>query len=236
MPTADLSNIFGNIITRRDVERAMIKFLRAWTPTYIAEIERLSSLPARTIPLPPDQIKSYRGGLDFNTWEQSWSPCYIVNVVPLGSPERQFGSGVYLQPFEVRVAVNFVATNQIKDLTPSGSGLLEDNARYYADMLGMAACAAILQHGQIGVWPSGLPISTKTYLSRYPSTTYPYTGNRRVARSEFRVVLLVNGVIQEAGGPEAPYTDIYQDAEDYPTVSSINVSLTAVSPAGDISS
>lgn len=236
MPIADLGEIFGQIVTRRDVELALVSFLQAWIPTYVAEMERQAQIAPRTVPLPPDQDKSYRGGLDWDSWEQAWSPVFIVNPQAMGSPERQYGPGVYLQPFQVDCCVNFVATNQIRDLVADGKGLLEDNARQYADILGMAACAALLQHGQIGKWPSGAPISTKTYLSRYPVTVYPYPKDRRVARSQFSVVMLVDGVVREAGGPPAPYLDPYQDAPDYPIVNTINVTLASISPSGAISS
>ena len=230
MPTSNPANIFGRIVTRRDIELALVGFLRDWVPTYVAEIERQSGLPAKTVPLPPDQVKSYRGGLDYNTWEQSWSPIFIVTATPMGLPERKLGPGVYTQTFLVGVGCNFAATNLEQDLSEPGSDAagIEDNARQYADMLGMAACAAILQHGQIGLWPDGTPISLKTTLLKYPELVFPRPADRRMVRSQFQVSLIADWVLQEAGGPTSPYEDPYVADQSWPNVQSVDAELNSV--------
>ena len=222
-------SIFGRIVTRRDIELALCAFLRNWIPTYVAEIERQAGLPAQTIPLPPDPALSYRGGLDFNTWQQTWAPVFIVTVTPQGAPERKMAAGVYCQTFLIGVAVNFVVTNEVPDLALSGSEAagLEDNARQYADMLGMAACAAILQNGQIGLWPDGGPISTKTTLLRYPTSIFPNPDNRRIVRSWFELTLVADWVLQEAGGPGTPPIQPYGDSSLWPTIEAVDVTLEA---------
>ena len=102
---------------------------------------------------------------------------------------------------------------------------IEDNARQYADLLGMAACAAILQNGQIGLWPDGGPISTKTTLVRYPEAVFPAPDNRRVVRSQFQVSLVADWVLQEAGGPGAPLQNPYEPEPQLPSVQQVNVSI-----------
>lgn len=228
MPSSlSATSIFGRIITRRDIEQALVGFLRAWVPTYIGEIERQAGLPPKTVPLPPDPNLSYRGGLDFSTGQQSWFPEFIVNVQPQGPPERKLGPGVYCQTFDVTVGVNFVATNQITDLSASGSVAagIEDNARQYTDMLSMAACAAILQNGQIGLWPDGTPISLKTTLTHYPEAMFPDPTNRRWVRSRFRVSLVADWVLQEAGGPDQPLVNPYVSEPVWPLVQSENIEV-----------
>ena len=234
MPTADLNASFGRIISRRDVELAVVAFLQSWVPTYIAEIERQAQLPARTLPLPPDTNLSYRGGLDFNTWEQGWSPVYIAVVQKDGSPER-YDAGRYLQPFRITCACNVVITDQMVSLSGETGGLEEDSARQYADMYGMAACAAILQHGGLGLWPDGTTVSLKTVMASYPATTFPYEDRRSVTRSTFEVVAYVDSVLTEADGPVSPLITPYFGAPDYAQVESVNLTLESEDPAGDVS-
>lgn len=230
MPTSNPASIFGRIITRRDIELALVSFLQDWIPTYVAEVERQAGLPERTIPLPPDRELSYRGGLDFSSFQQSWSPVYIVSAQPQGPPERKLAPGVYCQTFLVSVGLNFITTNDVPDLSEFGTYAvgIEDNTRQYADMLGMAACAAILQNGQIGLWPDGTPISLKTTLVKYPETLFPEYENRRWARSQFQVTLIADWVLQEAGGPDQPYQDPYGHAEAYPAVTETDITLVSI--------
>lgn len=236
MPTSDINNPFGRLITLRDLEAKVTTALQTWVPTYVAEIERQGDLPARTIPLPPDENLSYRSGLDFNTWEQSWSPVFISRVSPSGEPERQQGSapGYYLQAFRIDVALNFVVTNEVVSLAPAQGGLLEDSSRQYAGLLAMAGCAALLQHGSLGAWDDGSPVSLKTLMVQYPNTTFPYDNDRRVTRSTFSLLALVDLVVSDGSGltsvPEFPYGD----QPDLPSVENVNITLTSVSLDGSV--
>jgi hypothetical protein len=224
VPNTDPNAPFGRIITPRDVENQVILALQTWVPTYIAEIERQGELAPHTIPTPPDENLSYRAGLDFDTWEQAWSPIFITRIVPKGTPERQYGNGTYLQPFEVDVAVNFVITNEAISLAPAQGGTLEDSARLYSGLLGMAACAGILQH----------PFSLKTVMTQYPNTVFPYPENRRVCRTVFSLLTLVDYVVAEGYGPAQPSLDPYDDLPDYPVVGDVNITLVSVSDGGSV--
>jgi hypothetical protein len=230
LPTSDPNNIFGRIITRRDVSLAVVAQLQALVPEYIPAVEFQSGLDPGTVPLPPDPNYSYRGALDFDTWEQSWSPVYMVKVTPSGPPERQYNEGIYLQGFLVEVGVNFVLTNEEIALAPNG--LLEDSAQQYADILGMAGCAALVQNGAIGAWPDGSSVAVKTHMASYPNTIFPYPENRRITRSTFTVMILVDSVLTEAAGPRGRTV---LPGDDVPIVELIDVQLTTESPAGDVS-
>lgn len=170
--------------------------MRSWIPVYIAQVEAQSGLAPHSIPVPPDPTLSYRAGLDWDTWEQSWSPIYIVRARPYGEPERQYNEGIYLQPFRLDVCLNFVMTNEAESL----GSYPEDSARQYADMLGMAGCASLLQRGGLGTWPDGSPVSVRTTLTAYPDTSFPYPNDRRVALTIFSCMALVDSVLMEAGG------------------------------------
>ena len=218
------AGVFGTIISRRDVEQAVIALLQTWIPTYLPAMEGMAGLSPRTIPLPPDLNRSYRGGIDYNTWEQAWAPVYIVNVTPVGRPERVSGEGLLLQTFEIRVAVNFAITHESASL-----GLYEeDSARQYTDMLGMAACAVVMQHASLGTWPNGNRVSHKTELVQYPLTTLPYPDERRVARSEFVVNAVIGPVLSESAGPASPLASPYVGPGSWPTVADVNITVSTV--------
>ena len=214
MPTSNPNARFASIISRRAVEQKIIALLVEWIPTYIAELERQEGLAPASIPLPPDPSLSYLGGVDWEIWEQSWSPQWTVIVKPAGPPERVSGAGIYHQVFNVQVGVNFVMPADAPSLGP----IEEDSARQYADLLGMAGCAAIMQHGGIGRWPDGTTVSAKTVLTAFPDTSYPYPEERRTARCVFAVQMIVTNALTEAAGPSTPPANPYASPIDWPIV------------------
>lgn len=215
-----MNNIFGRIVTLRDVRNAVVQFLARWVPTYVGALEHQTQLPPGTVPMPPDPNLSYRGGIDFDTWMPAWSPIFIAVVNPLGKPLRVDGGGAYIQAFDAQVGCNLQYDG---NQAPPLGEFEEDSAIQYADILGMAACAAMLQQGAIGVWPDGSPVSRATRLLQYPITSFPYPAEesgRRVCRSRFGVVLDVVNVVIESEGPSAPMSNPYADAPDWPRVQS----------------
>lgn len=205
------TDIYGQIITRRDVELAVITQLQNWIPAYIAEIERQAGLPSQMLPLPPDPDQSYRGGIDFETWQAAWgSPCLITVVQPMGEPERQYSNGTYLQAFEIQVA----AIVQQED---------EDTARQYADYYGGAVMGALLQHGSLGTFANGNPVAVKTVLTGYPVVSFMTPEIRRVIRSITTVHTLVDGVLTEASGPATPPANPYSPPGTWPDVATVDV-------------
>lgn len=227
MPGVDTSSIFGRLITRRDVANAAVAFLALWVPTYIGQLEQQAQLVTGTVPMPPDPVRSYRSGLDFDTWMPSWSPVYIVVAQPVGRPELSGGGGYYHQKFEIQVCCNY----QYDGTPPTLGEYEEDSAIQYADILGMAGCAAMLQHGSLGTWPDGSFVSTRTRLLQYPRSSLPFPtdeAGRRVCRSVFSVESMVSSVVSESGGPLTPLYNPYPNAGDYPTVLDANVNIDVV--------
>lgn len=215
MPTTDPNALFGRLVTRRDVELAAVSFLQTWVPTYVAELERQGGLAPQTVPLPPDPNLSYRGGLDFDTWEPAWSPVFIVVAQPTGAPQRADGAGNYLQTFSLNVGVNF----QFSGATMPSLGVIEeDSARQYADILGMAACAAMLQHGGLGNWADGSFVALETWMTEYPKTSFPFADERRITRCQFTLMSVVQNVVTEAAGPKVPAGNPYASPPDLPLV------------------
>lgn len=207
------TDIYGQVITRRDIELAVIGQLQAWLPACVAEIERQAGLNPQTIALPPDPIESYRGGLDFYTWQTGWgSPCLITVVQPFGEPEREYGNGTYLQVFEIQVATIV-------------QGEDEDTAREFADYYGAAVMMALVQHGSLGTFATGNQVALKTVLMGYPSVVFMSPDERRLVRSVVTVHSIVDGVISEAAGPATPPINPYAPPGSWPQVESIDVTV-----------
>lgn len=204
---------YGQIVTRRDVEQAVIAQLQAWVVPSLAEIERQAGLPPQTIPLPPDPVASYRGGMDFNTFQAGWCPCLITVVQPIGEPEREYGNGTYLQAFEIQVG----AVVQDQD---------EDTARQFADYYGAAVMMALVQHGSLSTFANGNPVAVKTVLTGYPTVEFWNPEERRVIRSVVTVHSLIDSVVTESAGPKAPPANPYQLPGSWPTVETVHVTVT----------
>lgn len=231
MPLADPNGIFGRIVTRRDVQQAAIGSLTTWVPTYIGQLEQQAQLVPGTVPVPPDPVRSYRGGLDFDTWMPAWSPVFIVVVQPIGRPELAQGGGSYLQEFDLQVGVNY----QYDGVPPALGEYEEDSAIQYADILGMAGCAAIAQHGSLGSFPDGTYVSTRTRLTQFPMTTFPYPTEesaRRVCRSRFSFSVIVSNIVTETDGPRSPLVNPYANAGDWPQVTDASVTITSTGVDG----
>jgi hypothetical protein len=204
------TNIYGQVVSRRDVELAVIDQLQTWIPAAVAEIERQAGLPTQTIPLPPDPDVSYRGGLDFLTFEVGWCPCLITIVQPLGAPAREYSNKTYRQMFEVRVAGVVVEQD-------------EDTARQYADYYGAAIMMAIGQNGSLGTFANGNPVALGTVMTGYPTTEFWNPDERRVIRSVVTFETEIDSVLTGAAGPAKPPANPYQLPGDWPSVDTVNV-------------
>jgi hypothetical protein len=209
-----VNDIFGQFVSLADVEQAVIAQLQNWIPAYIAEVERQADLPPQTIPLPPDPVGSYRGGIDFDTWQAGLCPCLITVVAPLGEPEREFSDGTYLQMFEIQVA----AILQMED---------EDTTRRYAQYYGIAVANALLQHGSLGSFPNGNQVAVKSLLAAYPTLAFPNPDERRVIRTVVGVHSYIDGVLTEAAGPAVPPENPYAPPGGLPEVAAVAVTVTA---------
>ena len=96
-----MTDLFGPIVSGLDVEVAVTSTLKLWLPTYLAEMERLTSRPAQSIPTP----RSWSTVPVFYQFQQDQLPAAVV-VSPgtAGEPER-FGDGSYSAWWDVSVAV-----------------------------------------------------------------------------------------------------------------------------------
>lgn len=223
------TSTFGGILGREQVEQAVLTTFQ--TPPagssyplivyYLAEVERQRGLNPRTLPVPPGP-DSYRGGLDFDTFEEQWAPQLTVLAEPVGSAERH-EEGVYGQWYEIRVGALVTEVD-------------EDAARLLADRYGAAVGALLAQNGGLGTrvdFTTGttIPFATKTNVESVPRTEYPDPLLRRFVRSVVTLHTFVDQIVQE-DGPQAFGPDPYATPLGWPTITTVDVQLEAENASG----
>lgn len=223
------TSVFGSIIAREQIEQAVIATLRTPPPTtsfpliqyFLGEFERQRGLTAGTLP-PPPGASSYRGGVDFDVFEQEWAPMIMVVAEPVGTPERA-QEGTYGSWFEIRVGA--LVTEQD-----------EDSARVLADRYGACLATCLLQNGGLGTRTdfstgSTVPLASRTVMETAPETTFPNPRMRRLAQSTVTLRSFVDAIAQDTGPisfPASPYTA----PSAWPTISTVDVQLAAENASG----
>jgi hypothetical protein len=227
---------FGTIVSRQDVEQAVLTTLQTWILTYLAEVERREGLQPQTIPPPgntfpagpsyPSTSDAFRGSLDFEHWEAGDLPMLIVVAQPVDDAIL-LGSGKYLQWFEIEVASVCHDPND------------QNVARQLADWYGAAVKSLFVQ-------PAGQNLGTRvdnegntvffanrTILTEDPRTNFIDPTVREFAYSQLTIRSLIEGIVNESVGPTVVPADPYATPAAIPTVETTNVTVTAVEP-GDI--
>lgn len=223
------TSIYGAIVDRSQVEQAVINILQ--TPPagsnfpliayYLAEVERQRGLQPQTLPLPPGP-DSYRGGLDFDVFEDEWAPVLTVLAEPVGRAEREH-EGFYGSMYEIRVGAVVVGQD-------------EDTVRLLADRYGAAVMACLAQNGGLGTrvdFATGLtiPFATKTVVETVAETTFPNARMRRLAQSTVILHSFIDHVVDE-NGPIAFPASPYLPAPSWPTIENVDVQLQAENASG----
>lgn len=225
------TSTFQNLVSRGAVEQAVLSLIQ--TPPagstyplivyYLAEVERQLGLAAQTILVPPGSA-SYRGGVDFDTFEQEWQPVITVAAQPTGEAERYDSDGKYGQWYEIQVAATVTAGD-------------EDSARVLADQYGAALAGLLLQQGGLGTRTdsdgSTITFAEKTVLRVAPRVEYPNPKLRRLLRSIVLVESFVQGVFAEAG-PGSFGTNPYTAPGALPNVSTVKFELQTEDTLGNV--
>jgi hypothetical protein len=171
--------IFGQITGHPAVEFAVLDTLEAWVPYMLRVIERREGFPPRTLTSPPGR-GSYKGGLDFESWEEEDLPTVIAVVQPEGDAQRSVEG--YSQFFSVEVGV-IVQTES------------EDESRALAGHLGTAVMVTLAQHGDLG------GLASFTRLTSAPVLDFPDPEQRTFIRARIAFRSLVTGLVDDLAGP-----------------------------------
>lgn len=218
----DSVDVFGPMVSRGDIVRAINAQLTdpaTGLVFYIAERERRRGLVPRTLPVPLAPF--YRGGLDFETWASDEIPTVITVVQPLGDPERH-EHGIYEQTYDVRIGAILEHDTEAEAID-------------LADEYGICIATCVLQNPSLG----GLAISTR--LNGAPATVFHNPDRRVITRTVVMFRVYVQPILSENGGPwppaePGPAPDPYALPGDFPTVSTVNLTVTGQSPDGSQSS
>ncbi len=210
-----MADELGTIVSHWQIEQAVINTLQQPPPGgtfprlvyYLAELERLNGLGPQTLPVPPG-ANSWRGGVDNFTFEAEWFPVVHVVVRPFGAPERM-DPGEYMQVYEINVTATVGADD-------------ENWARQIAFHYGAAIAKTVMDQGSLGI------SATNTVLTNYgtPALLDP-VNSRQVVRITVGFGTLIAPILT-TGAPSTWQLNPYESPGQYPTVSTINPTVTAV--------
>lgn len=182
-------NIFGPIVTGRDVRNAMRDHLKLWLPTYLPEIARASGRSGADL----QQPRSWVSALDLpggKFIENQMPSCVIVAPGLVEEPMKR--GGLYICRWGV--SVGLVVSGQDRENTFDLSELYAASVR-----------AAVLQHASL----SGFATGTDWLGERYDDI--PNDMSRTLAAGTVQFSVEVQGALMPGEGPDAPLVDPVHD-------------------------
>lgn len=183
----------GPIVTGRDVELAVMRFLKRWSGTYLAECERQGGFAPAALP----RIRSWTTSPDFETWPEDQIPCVLLVSPGLAEAPLADGSGVYRVKFTLGIAV-IVSTAKMDETARLGK-------LYVAAMR-----AAILQHQSLEGFASGIEWLDENY------DDLPSIDDRSLGAGQAVFAVEVDGFARRWNGPKTPEEPPDPDTDPLP--------------------
>lgn len=198
-------SIFEAIPTRIQIVDAALTVLKAWLPSYIAEIERQHDLDPKTLPFP----RSYSTRTQTTKWSEDQTPA-VVMVSPglAGAPKRD-GNGVWRSPWGLGVAVITSGNTQESVIA---------NSSYY----GAAVRACLLQRQPLPGVDGRLHWLDEDY------TEIPEGQSRSLAAARVEFQVLIPHTVDDMAGPlpsAEPPVDPYDPPAAWQTVTKTSLNL-----------
>lgn len=196
-----MTALFGQIISAKAVERAVVESLNVWLNDYLGELERVEGYDPNAIERPLGIITSS----DFAKWPEDQIPLVVViNLGLSGKPERHH-DGKYSASWLVGIAA--IVSDQDQSAT-------RDLAFTYLT----AIRAAILQHKMLKspLHPDGFANFSMWHDETYGDIAFNESRTLGAGRSIFEIG--VEDVTTEFAGPRVPYDDPTQTPGPLPTV------------------
>lgn len=197
---------FGPIITRLDVEAAVVAHLQAWSLTYIAEVERQQELDAESLP----PIRNYTTvGSGIEKWPEDQLPMLLIMSTGLAEPPKREGRGLYRASWNCGIAA----------ITAGGGADPADSAKRTAGYYQGAVRAAMLQHPSLGGFAAGV-----TWVDeRYDELPVEQSRSMAAASGFFRIE--VEGVADSTGGVATVPDNPYDSPPDLPTADELELEV-----------
>ncbi len=174
-------NLLGPILTADHVEQAALDTLKAWMPTYLAEMERQTGRPAGSVPM----VRSWSTLNQFAHWTEDQLPGVILVSPGLAQHPTRRGDGSNWARWTLGVGIVVSARDQ-----PTTNAL----AKLYA----AAVRACLLQHPSLGGKSEGLGWTDERY------TDVPSDQARSVAGAQLIFWVEYKDVVNDQMGPPFP--------------------------------
>lgn len=178
------NSIFGQLLTRGDLEDHVVDLLKKWMDTYLAEVERQNGKAVRSLPRPRSIVRRNA----FEHWVEEQLPTLIVVSPGTVGPPRKRGNGSY----EVDWTLGIAAIASGKD---------SDNTRDLVDLYATAVRALIIQRPSL----EGFAIGVVWEDEHYDDISDSDVG-RTMASGQVVFRVTVENVVFAQAGPITPDT------------------------------
>lgn len=192
---------FGQILTGTDVENAVTEHLKAWSPTYLAELERQSGRDPEALP----RVKSWNVvPAEPEKWPENQLPAVLV-ISPglIGEPEEE-GDGKTYATWNLSLSAICSAK--------SGKAPRQLAHLYVAHLR-----AIMVQRPSISEFAQDTQWLGEVY------DTVPQELRRTLSGATAAFAVQVPNVIDRYGGPNEPLEEPYEEPSDWPTVEETDV-------------
>jgi hypothetical protein len=192
--TNPFSSAIGPIVSGRDVELAVLTFLKRWSGTYIAECERQRGRPPGSLP----RIRGWTVASEFEKWPEDQLPCVLLVSPGLAEAPTPDGGGFFRAKFTLGLAV-IVSTATANDTA--------DLAKLYC----AAMRAAILQHQSLEGFARGIEWLDENY------DDLPSVDTRSLGAGQAIFAVEIDGFARRWNGPTTPGEPPDPDTTPLPT-------------------
>jgi hypothetical protein len=182
---------FGPLVVETDVDFAIIRTLRLWLPTYLAQAERERDLAPRVLARP--EPVSYSNLLDDDEFPDSRMPAILVTTAQVNDEPQIDGAGVY------SVGWRAVVTAVVRGRTPGES-------RALASIFGGSVRRCLVQQQDLGGFASETRLASGTMLRPVADSTGQ---DRYLTASLNPLTVYVDAIVQAGVGP------VWPDPEDH---------------------
>lgn len=179
------TNLFGPIVTGKNVRSAFKAHLQAWMPSYLAEVSRNDDRAGDALPL----FRSYVSRLDMPDGryvEDQMPSCVIVAPGLVEEPIKK--SGMYIARWGVSVGAVI-------------SGQNFENTFDLTELYAAAVRAAVVQNPSLG----GFATATDWLSERYDEI--PNAMERTLGAGSVQFLVEVQGAVNPKDGPDAPLAE-----------------------------
>ena len=198
-------SIIGPIVLPQHVKDAVAGTIKAFMPTYLAEVERIAGLAPRTLLVPKPASYITREDDRLEDWPESQLPAVIIMSPGTAEKPAVDGDGEYGVRWAVNVAVIASANTEFAT---------SDLAGYYAG----AVRALLVQQGSLQGFANGTTWKGERYGD------LPADARRTLATAIQVFEVRVEKVVTRGLGPRKPLEEPYEET-NWPVAKHVEAEL-----------